>query len=745
VANDVVITVKGRDQGGKQTITETGRSLQRVGEIAQGIIVAQMFQKIGESATRFLGQAKSAASNLGESANAVSVVFKEQSQTVLKWGQDNASSFGLSKRAFNEAITPMGAMLKNTGLDMETVSSSTIDLTTRAADMASVFNTDVSEALLAIQAGLRGEADPLERFGVGLNAAAVEARALADTGKSVSTELTTQEKMLARIAIIMEQTNDVAGDFSNTSDSLANQQRILNAELENSQAVMGQALIPAFQLLNEVLLPVLTMFQGLPGPVQTVISVLIVLAAAILAVSSRIAPMIISMQAAGVSMNTMTAAAGRLTAALGPVALIITGLIFAQKQFEGESIKAQTEVGKLAEDLDHLTRTGRVNTELWALFGDGLSGAADNTEFFGEKLDLAAEKSSSFGAKAKEVWDVFQDGDNAMQDAAERFEQLDDALAAAVESGADGEAILQSLIDTYGLTAEQVEKLRTVLPEYAKAQERAGESTDEATAAVEEQIGALDELAGKLKAQTDPLFGFIDANDKATAAQDALREAEEEFGAGSPEYERALLDLAKANLDLFGATTDASGQIDGTLIPSLRRARDAGIITEEEFDALVGAIKEVDRTDATITVRDNAAQALRRQQNLRSRLRNIDRFINYTFRTVGAAPAGALNTPNAHGGIAGARGMQDGGISGNGMSPLEVNERGEELARVPTGDLISLVTGSTVIPHGQSQALLDRHGGGTEVVVRFEFVGADEEFAEFFRRIMRRRPGLVAA
>ncbi|MQA17739.1 MAG: hypothetical protein GEV09_27820, partial [Pseudonocardiaceae bacterium] len=44
--------------------------------------------------------------------------------------------------------------------------------------MASVFNVDVSEALDAIQAGLRGEADPLERFGVGLTDAAVRAHAV---------------------------------------------------------------------------------------------------------------------------------------------------------------------------------------------------------------------------------------------------------------------------------------------------------------------------------------------------------------------------------------------------------------------------------------------------------------------------------------------------------------------------------------------------------------------------------------
>ncbi len=59
---------------------------------------------------------------------------------------------------------PIGALLQNMGMGLDATADNTTKLTQRAADMASVFNVDVSEALGAIQAGLRGEADPLERF-----------------------------------------------------------------------------------------------------------------------------------------------------------------------------------------------------------------------------------------------------------------------------------------------------------------------------------------------------------------------------------------------------------------------------------------------------------------------------------------------------------------------------------------------------------------------------------------------------
>jgi hypothetical protein len=186
-----------------------------------------------------------AASDLSESVNAVQVVFGRASQKVLEFGKNAATSVGLSARAFNELVTPIGASLRNVGLSADEAGRESIKLAKRAADMASVFKVDVSEALEAIQAGLRGEADPLERFGVGLSDAAVQAKALELGMKKTDGQLSASQKTQARLAILYEQTNRVAGDFENTSDELANQQRILRAQLENTAASLGSALLPA--------------------------------------------------------------------------------------------------------------------------------------------------------------------------------------------------------------------------------------------------------------------------------------------------------------------------------------------------------------------------------------------------------------------------------------------------------------------------------------------------------------------
>jgi hypothetical protein len=220
------------------------KSMQRAGEVASGILSATLIEKGASALVRGISDSVKAASRLQESQNAVRVVFRESAKEIEAFGRTSAQSVGLSTRAFNELATPLGAMLKNAGFSLDEVSGKTVSLTQRAADMASVFNKDVSQALQAIQAGLRGELDPLEQFGVKLSAAAVEQKALAMTGKELAKELTEQEKAAARVALIFDQTEQVAGDFARTSDGLANSQRTLRGVLENLQASIGRAFTP---------------------------------------------------------------------------------------------------------------------------------------------------------------------------------------------------------------------------------------------------------------------------------------------------------------------------------------------------------------------------------------------------------------------------------------------------------------------------------------------------------------------
>lgn len=228
-----------------------GKNLQTVGKIAGGAALIGVAALAGGIA--LIGsKAIPAASNLNEAVNAVNVVFGESAGKILEWGKTADTQAGLSQSAFAQMAAQTGAMLQNFGLDTDDAATQTINLAQRASDMASIFNTDVNDALMAIQAGLRGEANPLERFGVGLNEAAVNAKALEMGLANAEGEIDATAKTQARLALIFEQTDKIAGDFVNTSDQLANASRVNQARWENFMASVGK-----------VGLPIMTTFQGL--------------------------------------------------------------------------------------------------------------------------------------------------------------------------------------------------------------------------------------------------------------------------------------------------------------------------------------------------------------------------------------------------------------------------------------------------------------------------------------------------
>lgn len=198
-------------------------------------------------------KAANSASDLAEAQNAVNVVFGDSANILLDFAKTADKTTGLSQKAFLGSATPIGAALQNVGLNSKQAANEAVNLTKRAADLASIFNTDLDSALTAIQAGLRGEADPLERFGVGLSDANIKAYALKKGIASAGKEMTDQQKVTARLGLFFEQTNKIQGDFANTSDQLANKQRINAARFENLQATIGEKLLPTKLKLADAL------------------------------------------------------------------------------------------------------------------------------------------------------------------------------------------------------------------------------------------------------------------------------------------------------------------------------------------------------------------------------------------------------------------------------------------------------------------------------------------------------------
>lgn len=208
------------------------------------------------AAGRFMLDTISSASDLEESINAVEVTFGPAAEGIKRLGEAASKNVGLANAEFNALAVGFSAFVDKIDDGGGNVAGIMDDLTTRIADFASVMNLEVAEAGEKFRSGLAGETEPLRQFGIDVSAAAVNAKALELGLADSSAALTEQDKILARYNLIMEQTNKTAGDFANTSDSVANQQRILKAEFENAKAELGAAFLPAMSAFLDVLIKI---------------------------------------------------------------------------------------------------------------------------------------------------------------------------------------------------------------------------------------------------------------------------------------------------------------------------------------------------------------------------------------------------------------------------------------------------------------------------------------------------------
>jgi len=279
---DVLIRFLADTSSAQKEVAGLGSSLKSFGGKIAGFIG-------GAAVGAFAADAVNAANDMAESVSKVRTVFGESSRDILRFTENASTNLGISKRAAVDAAGGYGNLFTQLGLTSDQSVKMSKGLLTLTSDLASFHNADPTAILEAQSAAFRGEYDSIQRFIPTLNAATVETRALADTGKTSADQLTATEKAAATYALMMEGAGKATGDFARTSDSAANQQRILQAQTDDASVSIGQALQPAIAVLVPILADMATAFAGLDKPIQLVVLGLGGLAIAIAILGAEIA------------------------------------------------------------------------------------------------------------------------------------------------------------------------------------------------------------------------------------------------------------------------------------------------------------------------------------------------------------------------------------------------------------------------------------------------------------------------
>ena len=221
----------------------------KIGEASKKAAVA--LSAIGIAAVTGAAKAVSLASDYAESQSKIAEIFGTSSDAVEAFAATAATSLGQSKQDVLNAAGTFGIFGDAAGLGGTDLVNFSNNFTTLASDLASFNNTSPQEAVEAIGSALRGESEPLRKYGVMLDDAALKAEAMAQGIYDGKGPLTQQQKILATTALIFKKTGKAQGDFERTSGGLANQTRIMKAQLANAATTIGTALLPiALKLSN---------------------------------------------------------------------------------------------------------------------------------------------------------------------------------------------------------------------------------------------------------------------------------------------------------------------------------------------------------------------------------------------------------------------------------------------------------------------------------------------------------------
>lgn len=205
--------------------------------------------------------AVAAASDLEQQYGALDSIFKGNAEEMKKFSVE-MQSVGISSADAARQSSLIGSLLKGNGLTIEDTAEKTQDLVKLAGDLAATFGGPTADAVSAISSLLKGERDPIERYGVSLKQLDINARVLEDRKNGLVFASEREAQINATLALLYEKTADAQGQAARESETYAGVTGRLNASFTNMQAQIGEALLPVLSDLAAYMEDVIPKIQA---------------------------------------------------------------------------------------------------------------------------------------------------------------------------------------------------------------------------------------------------------------------------------------------------------------------------------------------------------------------------------------------------------------------------------------------------------------------------------------------------
>ena len=223
------------------TIKNSGieNSLKKIGKLAITAFSIKSIVNFGKECIN-LG------SDLAEVQNVVDVTFGSLNAEVNKFAENAIEKFGLGQTVTKKYVGTFGAMAKAFNFSNKEALAMSETLTGLVGDVASFYNLSSDLAYTKLKSVFTGETETLKDLGVVMTQNALDQYALANGYGKTTAKMSEQEKVALRYKFVMDKLSLANGDFARTSDSWANQTRVLSLRFNELKATLGQGFINIF-------------------------------------------------------------------------------------------------------------------------------------------------------------------------------------------------------------------------------------------------------------------------------------------------------------------------------------------------------------------------------------------------------------------------------------------------------------------------------------------------------------------
>lgn len=276
-----------------------------------------------------------------------------------------------------------------------------------ASALAAIHGIDVTQAVTRVVRALTGYGRGLYSLGVFMSRAQLNAEALAMGFNKTWTELTTQERAMVALNVIMRQTEPLVEDLDDVYGSWGGRIQVVEERTEDLKSQLGKMFAPVIVFLREDLLKL--------------VEVLTDASTATLQLGITAAASVAYIQAFGAALwaGHDAATAMKLAAEVADAAMLHWGEMFAQIEISADDI-----LEPLEELSDELEQDFAVLVELTLKYGDQFGDALDRwneavRDAGADLLDSLAELEADL---SESLTDAFQDYLDEMDELGEEYQ-----------------------------------------------------------------------------------------------------------------------------------------------------------------------------------------------------------------------------------------------------------------------------------------------------------------------------------